>query len=62
MNLGRFLKIFKKNKFIVIENENRKVLFKGFLWLLDSVYLKSCLVIDVYNDDVNITHIVIIDY
>lgn len=50
MNVGRLLGILPRNMGIRIYNENKQLLFEGRVWMLDSKYLLSCLVVDVFPE------------
>lgn len=49
MTLERFLSIFPRNTRIIVEDENGKELHRGPIWWLNSKYLLSSLVEDVYR-------------
>lgn len=48
MNLERFLAIFPRNKRVTVLDESHRKLFRGPIWWLNSRYLLSSLVVDVY--------------
>lgn len=58
MNLQRLLKIFRRNELIIVLNEYDDVLFRGPIWWLDSKYILSCLVVDVYRQNFLLTIVV----
>lgn len=60
MSLERLLSILRRNTYINVLNEGGDQLYKGPVWYLNSKYLLSCLVLDVYKDNFCIV-IVIID-
>lgn len=60
MTLQRFLQIFPRNYRISVVGENGNKLFTGAIWWLDSKYLLSCLVVDVYIKNY-LLYVVIVD-
>ncbi len=58
MNLQRLLKIFRRNELIIVLNEYDDVLFRGPIWWLDSKYILSSLVVDVYRNNYLLTIVV----
>lgn len=52
INLKKLLSILKKNEFIILKNEENKILFKGPAYRLrfESAFYLSCLVLDCYKD------------
>lgn len=48
MYLERFLAIFPRNKRITVFDDCHRQLFRGPIWWLNSRYLLSSLVVDVY--------------
>lgn len=59
MNVGRLLSILSRGQLLRIQTEGGRTLFEGKLWQLDSKYIKSCLVTDVYLDSFFIVVVVV---
>lgn len=49
MTLERFLSIFPRNTRVICEDEEGNELYRGPIWWIDSKYLLSSLVVDVYR-------------
>ena len=59
MNVDRLLNILSKGQLLRILTEDGEMLFEGKLWQLDSKFIKSCLVTDVYRHNFFIVIVVV---
>lgn len=59
MTLERFLSIFERNTRIIVEDEYGNELHRGSIWWIDSKYLLSSLVVDVYRQNYYIVVVIV---